>query len=55
MKALKEAGSWNAEHEAHNQKLLKRQATLAAGWSTFLNGNPPDDKEGFNKAWLAAR
>ena len=21
----------------------------------FLKGNPPDDKEAFNKAWMAAR
>ena len=31
VKALKEAGAWKAEHEAHNQKLLKRQDTLARG------------------------
>jgi TRAP transporter TAXI family solute receptor len=55
VKALKEAGAWKAEHEAHNQKLLKRQATLAATWATFVKGNPPDDKDGFAKAWLAAR
>ena len=55
VKALKEAGAWKAEHEAHNQNFLKRQAALAAGWSTFLKGTPPDDKEGFNKAWMAAR
>jgi TRAP transporter TAXI family solute receptor len=55
VKALKEAGAWNAEHEAHNQKLLKRQAALAAGWIAFLKGNPPDDKDAFSKAWMAAR
>ena len=32
-RALKEAGVWKAEHEAHNQKLLKRQETLAAAWA----------------------
>ena len=31
VRALKEAGVWKAEHEAHNQKLLKRQETLARG------------------------
>ena len=55
VKALKEAGAWKAEHEAHNQKLLKRQTTLAAAWGTFVKGNPPDDKDAFTKAWMAAR
>ena len=50
VKALKEAGAWKAEHEAHNQKLLKRQDTLAAAWADFLKGNPPDDKAAFTKA-----
>jgi hypothetical protein len=51
VKALKEAGAWKAEHEAHNQKLLKRQATLAATWTTFVK--TADDKDGFEV--LAAR
>ena len=44
VKALKEAGAWNAEHEAYNQKLLKRQAALGAAWATFLKGNPPEQQ-----------
>lgn len=55
VKALKEAGVWNTEHEAYNQKLLKRQATLAESWNAFLKGSPPDDREAFTKAWMAAR
>ena len=55
VRALKEAGAWKAEHEAHNQKLLKRQETLAAAWAAFVKGNPPDDKDAFAKAWIAAR
>jgi TRAP transporter TAXI family solute receptor len=55
VKALNEAGAWKAEHEAHNQKLLKRQETLAAAWGTFLKGSPPDDRDAFAKAWTAAR
>ena len=55
VKALKEAGAWKAEHEAHNQKLLKRQETLVAAWAAFLKTNPPDDKDAFAKAWSAAR
>jgi TRAP transporter TAXI family solute receptor len=55
VKALKEAGAWKPEHEAHNQKLLKRQDTLAAAWAAFMKGSPPDDKDAFAKAWMAAR
>jgi TRAP transporter TAXI family solute receptor len=55
VRALKEAGAWKAEHEAHNQGLLKRQATLASAWGTFVKGNPPEDKGAFTTAWMAAR
>ena len=55
VKALREAGVWKAEHEAHNQKLLKRQETLAEAWGAFLKANPPDDKAAFSKGWMAAR
>ena len=55
VRALKETGAWKAEHEAYNQKLLKRQETLATAWSTFVKGNPPDDKAAFAKGWMAAR
>jgi TRAP transporter TAXI family solute receptor len=55
VKALKEAGAWKAEHEAHNQKLVKRQDALGAAWAAFLKGNPPDEKDAFAKAWIAAR
>lgn len=55
VKAIREAGAWTPEHEAHNQRLLKRQETLAAAWNAMLKGNPPDDKDAFLKAWMAAR
>jgi TRAP transporter TAXI family solute receptor len=55
VKALKEAGVWKPEHEAHNQQLVKRQETLAGAWGTFTKANPPDDKDAFAKAWMAAR
>lgn len=55
VRALKEAGAWQPDHEAYNQKLLKRQATLAAAWSAYLKTNPPDDKAEFGKGWMAAR
>ena len=54
VRALKEAGL-KAEHEAHNQKLIKRQETLIAAWADFLKANPPDDKAAFAKAWSDAR
>jgi TRAP transporter TAXI family solute receptor len=55
VKALKEAGVWKAEHEAHNNLLVKRQDTLVAAWDAYLKTNPPDDKDAFNKGWMAAR
>jgi TRAP transporter TAXI family solute receptor len=55
VKALTEAGAWKPEHEAHNQKLLKRQETLANAWATFLKTNPSDDKTAFTAGWMTAR
>lgn len=55
VKAFKEAGAWKAEHEAHQQGLLKRQETLAAAWTALLKANPPEEKEAFQKAWGTAR
>ncbi|HJQ58146.1 MAG TPA: TAXI family TRAP transporter solute-binding subunit [Vineibacter sp.] len=54
VRALKEAGAWKAEHEAHNQSLLKRQDALAAAWDAFVK-NAPEDKAAFTKAWMDAR
>jgi TRAP transporter TAXI family solute receptor len=55
VKAFREAGVWKPGHEAHNQKALKRQETLAAAWDAFLKTNPPEDREAFRKGWMAAR
>jgi TRAP transporter TAXI family solute receptor len=55
VRALKEAGAWKPEHEAHNQMLLKRQETLGKAWDAFLKSNPPEDKDAFSKGWMAAR
>jgi hypothetical protein len=55
VKALKEAEAWTAEAEAHNQKLLKRQATLGSAWAAYLKTNPSEDKDAFTKGWMAAR
>jgi TRAP transporter TAXI family solute receptor len=55
VKAIKEAGAWKPEHEAHNQKLLKRQQVLADAWSAFLKTSPPSEGEAFRKAWMTVR
>jgi TRAP transporter TAXI family solute receptor len=55
VRAMKEAGAWKAEHDAHNQKLVKRQDALAAAWSAYLKSSPPDDAEAFRKGWMSAR
>jgi TRAP transporter TAXI family solute receptor len=55
VRAFKEAGVWKAEHEAHQQKALARQATLAKAWDAYLKTNPPEDREAMRKGWMAAR
>jgi len=55
VKAFKEAGVWKPEHEAHNQKALKRQQTLDTAWTAFLKTNPPEDRDAFRKAWMTVR
>jgi TRAP transporter TAXI family solute receptor len=53
VKALREAGVWKPEHDAHNEMLKKRQAVLAAAWAEFLKTNPDEAK--FRDDWMAAR
>lgn len=55
VKALKEAGAWTAQAQAHNDLLVKRQATLAAAWADFTKAATPDDKDAFYKGWIAKR
>ena len=55
VKALKEAGVWKAQHDAYNQKLVKRQEVLATAWNGLTKANPPDDKDAFQKAWQTVR
>jgi hypothetical protein len=54
VRALKEAGVWKPEHDAHNEALLKRQQVLQTAWRGFV-GNAPSDAEAFAAAWLKAR
>jgi TRAP transporter TAXI family solute receptor len=55
VKALKEAGQWSDEQEAHNNKLFKRQEALAAAWAEYSKGNPPSDDKAFLEGWMKAR
>ena len=48
---LTELGVWTAEAQAHNDRLLARQETLAAAWET-LQAEKPDDWE---RAWAERR
>ena len=50
----KERGVWTAEHQKHNDALVKRQETLAAAWKSYLGSAPSDEKE-FEKGWAKAR
>ena len=55
VKALKEAGHWSAEQDAHNNALLKRQEVLAFAWAEYNKGNPPSDEKPFLEGWMKAR
>ncbi len=55
VKAFREAKAWKPEHEAYQQKALKRQETLAAAWAAFLKTNPPEGGDAFRKAWMTVR
>ena len=55
VKALKEAGQWSDDQEAHNNGLLKRQAVLAAAWADYGKASPPSDEKAFLDGWMKAR
>jgi TRAP transporter TAXI family solute receptor len=55
VKALKEAGQWTAEQEAHNNALYKRQDVLATAWASYNKTNPPSDDKTFFDGWVKAR
>jgi TRAP transporter TAXI family solute receptor len=55
VRALKEAGQWNDDQEAHNNALFKRQAVLAAAWADYGKSNPPSDDKQFLAGWMSAR
>ncbi|MBR1268236.1 TAXI family TRAP transporter solute-binding subunit [Bradyrhizobium sp. AUGA SZCCT0222] len=55
VKALKEAGQWSDDQEAHNNALFKRQAVLAAAWADYGKASPPSDEKAFLDGWMKAR
>jgi TRAP transporter TAXI family solute receptor len=55
VKALKEAGQWTDQQEAHNNQLFKRQEVLASAWAGYTKGNPPSDDKAFLDGWMSAR
>jgi TRAP transporter TAXI family solute receptor len=55
VKALKEAGQWTAEQDAHNNALYKRQEVLASAWAEYSKGNPPSEEKAFLDGWMKAR
>ncbi|WP_139482859.1 TAXI family TRAP transporter solute-binding subunit [Bradyrhizobium ivorense] len=55
VKALKEAGFWTDEQEAHNNALYKRQEVLATAWADYGKSNPPSDDKAFLDGWMKAR
>jgi uncharacterized protein len=54
IKYFKEIGAWKPEHQATNDKLIKRQEVLAKAWATHSNGKHADDAA-FMKDWMKAR
>ena len=55
VKALKEAGQWSDDQEAHNNALFKRQVVLAAAWADYGKSSPPSDDKEFLAGWMKAR
>jgi TRAP transporter TAXI family solute receptor len=55
VKALKEAGAWSDDQEAHNNALFKRQAVLTAAWADYGKSSSPSDDKAFLSGWMDAR
>jgi TRAP transporter TAXI family solute receptor len=55
VKALKEAGQWSDDQDAHNNALFKRQAVLTAAWADYGKSSPPSDDKEFLAGWMTAR
>jgi TRAP transporter TAXI family solute receptor len=55
VKALKEAGQWTDDQDAHNNALFKRQTVLTAAWADYGKSSPPSDDKEFLAGWMKAR
>jgi TRAP transporter TAXI family solute receptor len=55
VKALREAGVWKPEHDAHNESLIRRQQVLAEAWKGFNTASAPQDAAAFTEGWMKAR
>jgi TRAP transporter TAXI family solute receptor len=51
---FKERGLWTAEHQTHNEALVKRQQVLGDAWKDYKAKAAPDDAA-FKQGWIAAR
>lgn len=51
----KEIGHWTDEMQAHQDQLVKRQDILQTSWKSFMDSNPPEDKDAFREGWMEAR
>jgi hypothetical protein len=51
---FKERGLWTAEHQKHNDAMIKRQQVLAAAWEAHKAKAPSNENE-FVKGWMKAR
>ena len=51
---FKEIGVWKPEHQANNDKLLKRQEALVKAWEGYAKSGPSDENA-FYAGWLKVR
>ena len=55
VKALKEAGQWSDDQEAHNKACSSARQVLSAAWADYGKSNPPSDDKAFLEGWMKAR
>jgi TRAP transporter TAXI family solute receptor len=57
IRALSEQGLWSAAHQAHNERLIRRQQVLLEAWESFRRDAPgkAGDEQAGEAAWLKAR
>ena len=52
---FKERGVWTDAAQAHTDALIERQDAIKDAWTAFTAASPPEDKDAFKTAWIAAR